>query len=189
MKLDICVELEWIEDDGSIDDQVKSELIHGIKQAISRSCMKDMEQQSKAAFSQAVAEASEKIGEKALQFADVWLENEVEITDRWGDPGEKTTIRDLIKRNFDNLLERKVDSNGKFCDSYGSKTKLIEFLTNQRVQEEVSKRMAQFGKDIDKKIQSAINQSIKDNVSDRFAQMVVGAAKQDYQDLKALKSE
>lgn len=189
MKLDICVELDWIEEDGSIDDQIKSELIHGVKRAISQSCMKDMEKQSKAAFSQAVAEASAKIGEKAFKFADDWLENEVEITDKWGDSKGKTTIKDLIKRNFDNLLERKVDSNGKFSDGYGSSCKLIEYLTNQRVQEEVSKRMAQFGKDIDKKIQAAINQSIKDNVSDRFAQMVVGAAKQDYQELKALKSD
>ena len=189
MKVNVSVEIDWIEEDGSIDDEIKHELILGVKRAISKTCMKDMETQSKLAFDDAVQQASAKISKKALDFADAWLENEVEITDKWGDKQDKITVKGLIKRSFDNLLERKVDSNGKFSSSYGADTKLIEYLTNKRVEDEVSKRMKDFGKGIDDRIKKAIDKSIKDNVSDRFAQMVIGAAKQDYLDQKAINQE
>ena len=176
-----------------LNETIKNEIINGVKKAISKDCLAAVEAKSKSAIEQVIADSVQKaqdtISNRALEFTNDWLENEVEITDKWGDPKEKITIKDLIKRSFDNLLEKQVDSNGKFTSGYGGKGKLIDYLTNQRVKDEVSARMAQFGKDIDSKIKASIDKSIKDNVSDRFAQMVIGAAKQDYQEAKALKSD
>jgi len=188
MKINLSVDIDWIEDDGSIDEHIKQELVLGVKNAISKTCLAKMEEQSAKAFETAVNEASVKITEKAMAFADEWLENEVTIHDKWGEPQETLTVRKLITNSFDNLLEKKVDSKGQFTNGYGDKTRLIDFLTNKKVEEEVSKRMKDFGKEIDERIQKSINQSIKDNVSDRFAQMVIGAAKQDYLDTKAIES-
>lgn len=185
----ISIEVDWIEEGGDLNEIVKGEIIHGVKKAIAKDCLATMKDQSKQAFDEAVTSASAKISEKALEFADNWLENEVEITDKWGDKDKPISIKDLIKRNFDNLLERKVDSQGRFTDSYNSKFRLIEYLTNKRLEEEVETRMQGFKKDIDSRIKEAIEKSIKDNVSDRFAQMVIGAAKQDYLESKALVAE
>jgi glutathionylspermidine synthase len=186
MKLNISVEVDWISEDGNIDDEVKNEIIQGVKKAISESCMVDMEKQSKEAFNSAVASAASKIDARALEFAEEWLENEVTITDKWGDAKDTLTVKDLIKKSFDNLLERSVNGRGEFSNSYDGKHKLIEYLTGARVEDEVTERMKDFRKDIDKRIDDAIKNSIKDNVSDRFAQMVIGAAKQDYHEQQAL---
>ena len=148
--------------------------------------MKNMEEKSKQAIDKAIANASEIIGQKAVEFADEWLENEVEVTDQWGDSKGKTSIKELIKSAFTNTLNKKVDSNGKITDGYGAKYKLIEYLTGKRVDDVVNERMKSFGENIDKKITASIEASIKDNVSDKFAQMVIGVAKQDYRDTQAL---
>jgi N-acetylglucosamine kinase-like BadF-type ATPase len=190
MKLSVEIELDWIEEDGSIDEEIKRELVQGVKNAIRKSCMADMETKSKAAFSEAVHRASEKIDAKAISFAEEWLNKGVYVTDKWGDVKDSGTISDMIKRSFDNLLERRVDANGKFTsDSYGSKFKLIEFLTKHKVEQEVAERLKGFQNDMDKKIDAAINAGIKSNVSDRFAQMVIGAARQDFAEQKALESK
>lgn len=39
MKINITVDVEWIGEDGNIDDEVKSEIINGVKSAISKQCM------------------------------------------------------------------------------------------------------------------------------------------------------
>ena len=186
MKLNITVDIDWIEEDGSIDDEVKSEIINGVKNAISQSCMSNMEAKSKIAIDAAIENASKKIEEKAVSFVDDWLENEVKITDRFGDTKEKGTLKDIIKRTFDDTLNQKVDKNGSFSNGYGSSFTLIEYLTGKRVDEAVSDRMKSFGRDIDLSIEACVNKGIKERVSDKFAQMIVGAAKQDYKEAQAL---
>ena len=185
MKLNISVDIDWIEEDGSIDEEVKAEIIQGVKNAISKSCLSNMEQKSKIAIDAAIKDAAAKIEEKAISFVDDWLENEVEITDRFGDVQESGTLKDIIKRTFNDTLNRKVDKKGSFS-GYSTNYTLLEYLTGKRVEEVVNERMKSFGKDIDKSIEACVNKGIKDRVSDKFAQMVVGAAKQDYKDAQAL---
>jgi hypothetical protein len=186
MKLNIQIDIDWIEEDGSIDEEVKASIVQGVKNAISKSCMDSMEEKSKLAIDSAILKASEKIEEKAVQFADDWLENEVAVTDKWGDLKEKTTIKGLVKAAFNDTLNQKVDKNGKISNGYGGSYTLIEYLTGKRVNDVVGERMKTFGKDIDRQIKESIDKSIKDNVSDKFAQMVIGVAKQEYKDVQAL---
>lgn len=189
MKIKIELDIDWIEEDGSIDDEVKAEIISGVKRAISQSCLANMEEKSKKAIDSAMEQAAKKIEDKAIQFADEWLENEVEVTDKWGDVKEKTTIKGLVKSSFNDVLNRQVNDKGEFCsgrNSYGASGTLLEYLTGKRVQSAVSARLKDFGKNIDKQIEQTIEKGIRDRVSDKFAEMVIGVAKQDHKDAKAL---
>lgn len=180
MKLNITVELEWLGEDGDIDAEVKHEIISGVKNAISRDCLAKVEKEASAQIGAAIAEsigaAKKSIEEKAVKFADEWLEKEVTITDKWGDAQDCLTITDLIKRTFDKLLEKKVDSSGKFSDGYGGGTRLITWLTDKRVEDVVSEKLKGINKDIDRQITEAVNAGIRKNVSDKFAEMVVATA-------------
>jgi len=181
MKINVSVELDWIEEDGSIDEEVKSELINGIKRAISQQCLAKVEKEAStqinAAIEKAIAKATESIEQKAIDFADDWLENEVEITDKWGDVKKRATIKDVIKSAFDKTLEKNVDKEGRFSDGYGrSSTSLISWLTGQKVQDVVQEKLQTLNKDIDNQITKAVNAGIRKNVSDKFAEMVVATA-------------
>lgn len=181
MKINVSVDLDWIEEDGSLDDEVKHELISGIKSAISHDCLAKVEKEASTQINKAIQAAIDgakaKIEEKAVAFADDWLENEVEITDKWGDPTERTTVKDLIKKTFDGLMTKAVDAQGKFTDGYHSKSTLLQWLTGKRVQDVVEEKMVGLGKDIDNQITEAVNAGIRKNVSDKFAEMVVATAK------------
>lgn len=181
MKLNITVDIDWIEEDGNIDEEVKHQIIQGVKQAISSNCLAKVEAEASTQINKAIDEsitrAQKAIEAKAINFADEWLEKEVSITDKWGDTVECLTITDLIKKTFDNLLEKKVDSSGQFCDSYGRGARLIDWLTGQRVQNVVEEKLKTLSKEIDGQITKAVNSGIRENVSNKFAEMVVATAK------------
>ncbi|HGE9142169.1 TPA: hypothetical protein ACGBQ6_004503 [Yersinia enterocolitica] len=184
MKLNISVELEWLGEDGDLDAEVKQEIISGVKNAISRDCLAKVEKEASAQINQAINEsisvAKKAIEQKAIKFADDWLEKEVTVTDKWGDVQDCLTITDLIKRSFDKTLEKKVDSSGNFSNDYNS-IPLVKYLMGQRMEELVQAKIKPLQKDIDNAIANAVNAGIRKNVSDKFAEMVIQTAKQNNQ--------
>ncbi|EKN3946546.1 hypothetical protein WFK89_15315 [Yersinia enterocolitica] len=185
MKLNISVELEWLGEDGDLDAEVKQEIISGVKSAISRDCLAKVEKEASAQINQAINEsisvAKKAIEQKAINFADEWLEKEVTVTDKWGDVQDCLTITDLIKRTFDGLMEKKVNNEGSFDVGYGNGTRLITWLTDKRVQDVVQEKLKGINKDIDRQITEAVNAGIRKNVSDKFAEMVIQTAKHNNQ--------
>ncbi|HDL6959162.1 TPA: hypothetical protein PXM37_002761 [Yersinia enterocolitica] len=185
MKLNISVELEWLGEDGDLDAEVKQEIISGVKNAISRDCLAKVEKEASAQINQAINEsisvAKKAIEQKAINFADEWLEKEVTVTDKWGDVQDCLTITDLIKRTFDGLMEKKVNNEGSFDVGYGNGTRLITWLTDKRVQDVVQEKLKGINKDIDRQITEAVNAGIRKNVSDKFAEMVIQTAKHNNQ--------
>lgn len=204
MKMNISIDLQDIFDEqneqayheGSEDrcgsegynlkEVIKGEIIKGLKNSISKDCLKAVEEQSKSAIDAVIAEsvrmAKDTIADRALEFTNEWLEKKTVISDKWGDPVNELTISELIKQQFDNLLEKTVDSDGRFTSYNG--TKLINHLTGSKVKKEVESRMSSFGKDIDKQIKAHIESGIKETVSNKFAEMVIQTAASQHKQLK-----
>ncbi len=188
MKLNITVDLEWLGEDGDMDAEVKNEIISGVKNAISRDCLakveKEASKQINEAITASIASAKKTIEQKAIQFADDWLEKEVTVTDKWGDVQDCLTITDLIKRSFDKTLEKKVDGDGNFTnDSYHS-TPLVKYLMGKRMEELVQAKIKPIQKEIDAAITAAVNAGIRKNVSDKFAEMIVSTAQHNHRALE-----
>jgi len=166
----------------NLKEVIKGEIINGIKRSISKDCLDAVESKSKSAIESVIAEsvtkAQETISNRALEFTDEWLSKKTVISDKWGDPVNELTISELIKQQFDNLLEKNVDSSGKPTNYSGKK--LINYLTGSMVQEEVSKRFKDFNSEIDKQIKLHVESGIKEAVSNKFAEMVIQTAKSDH---------
>jgi len=185
MKLNIQVELDWLDEEGNIDNDVQSQIIGGVKNAISKDCLKLVEQKTQKAIDDGMASAIALMQDKVSDFFENWLNTEATVTDKFGDPIEKGSLKDILKREFNDCMNEKVDSNGK-PNSYGAKYSRMEFLTGKKVREVVDDYLSNYGKDIDKTIKTTIEQGIKNRVSDKFAEMVIGYAKQDALNAKAL---
>ena len=101
----------------NLKEVIKGEIINGIKQSISKDCLSAVESKSKSAIESVIAEsvtkAQETISNRALEFTNEWLSKKTVISDKWGDPVNELTISELIKQQFDNLLDKQVDSSGK----------------------------------------------------------------------------
>ena len=189
MKLNIQVELEWLDEEGNLDDEVQHQIISGVKQAISKDCLSLVEKKTQKSIDDGMESAINLMKDKVSEFFEDWLNNEAVITDKYGDKVEEGSLKDIIKREFSNCMNERVGSDGKAASSYNSKYTRLEFVTGKKVKEIVDEYLSSYGKDIDKTIKENIEQGIKSRVSNKFAEMVIGYAKQDHLDAKAIESK
>ena len=159
---------------------IEERIIDAVTSKISYDCMELVKSKSTKAIDEAIENSIKAsqlaIEKKAIQFADDWLEKEVTLKDKWGDDQECLTITELIKRSFDNLMEKKVDKSGAF-GGYNANTPLYKYLTENRVEDVVNAKLKDLNNDIDTAIANLVNAGIRKNVSDKFAEMVVQTAK------------
>ena len=195
MKINIALEVDWLEEGGTIDEQMQSSIINGVKNSIGRQCLERVEKKASEAIdkaiSDAVAAATESVGNKVSEFVESWMKTEVVLTDKYGDVTSKGSIRDLVKKQFDGLMNDFVNSEGKSVgkNGYGARMSVVNFLTGQAVTEVVAAELVGYKKDIDNKIKTEINNGIKNNVSDLFAQMVVNTAQQRHAEQRAIEAK
>lgn len=185
MKLNIEVDIDWLEDDGSIDDMVQHEIILGVKQAISKGCLALVEKKTQKAIDDGLKSAINLMNDKVSTFFEEWLNTEAVITDKYGDKKEEGSLKDIIKRQFSDCINERVDKDGR-VGGYGSTYTRMEFLTGKKVQLIVDEHLSNYGKNINKTIKDTIEKGIKSRVSDKFAEMVIGYAKQDADNAKAI---
>lgn len=194
MKINIAVEVDWLGEDGNIDEEMQKSIINGVKNSIGRQCLDRVEKKASEAIDKAikdaVAAATESVGNKVSEFVENWMKTEVVLTDKYGDVTEKGSIRDLVKKQFDGLMNDFVNSEGKIVgrNGYGAQMSVVKFLTGQAVTEVVAAELVGYKKDIDNKIKAEINNGIKNNVSDLFAQMVVNTAQQRHAEMRAIEA-
>ena len=199
MKLNITIDVNEIFEDGleqsyldgqndsqdsnvfSLKESIQQKIIMGVKNSISKDCMELISKKATSEVDKAIDEAINKtqktIEAKAVKFADDWLEKEVTLRDEWGEDQECMTITDIIKRSFENLMDKKVNPKGQF-EGYDRTIPLYKYLTEMRVEQVVSDKLKDLNKDIDKSIADLVNAGIRTQVSNKFAEMVVQTAKQ-----------
>jgi len=178
MKLKIEVELDYIDEDGTIDDEIKKEIVAGISKAISGECLAEMTKNTKDEINMAVTEAKNSVNTKVIEFVEAWLDSEKTVTDQYGDPIVTKPLREIVKGQFDDCLNKKVDRDGHFTTGYGANGTLLEYLTKKRVEDVVESKLKGLNKDIDEKIAKLVNAGIRARVSDKFAEMVILTAKE-----------
>lgn len=186
MRLNIQVELEWLGEDGNLDEEVRLQIIDGVKRAISRDCLSKVEKEASKqidlAIKESIGQATKTIQQKAIDFVDEWLEREVTVTDGYGDKRMQCSIKEIVKKNFEKTLEMRVKSDGSF-DNYGD-MRLIDYLTGKRIKDVIAKHIKGINSDIERAIKAEIENGIKDGVAKKFAEMVIQTAKANHQQLK-----
>ena len=178
MKLNIQIDLDWMDEDGNIDDEIKASIENGIIDRISSKCISQIEEKAQNQIEVSMSSAQKIIENEATRFVSDWLDKEVSVTDKWGDIVETCSIEELIKKSFDDLLNKKVDNNGQFTTSSYSGVTLIDWLTNKKAEKIVESKLKDLSKNIDASIKRLVNEEIKKNVSNKFAEMVVRTAQE-----------
>jgi hypothetical protein len=184
MKIKVEVEIDWINEEGNLDAEIQEQIISGVKSAISKDCLKLVEHKTSMAIDDGMKKAIETMQEKVSDFFEQWLNKETILTDKYGDIVKKGSLNEIIKSQFNDCMNERVDKDGKIT-SYNGISR-IEFFSGKKVKEVVDDSLKSYAKNIDETIKKQIELGIKERVSNKFAEMVIGYAKHDFEDAKAI---
>lgn len=131
MKLNIEVELDWLDEESNIDDIIKAEVIRDITKQVSENAIKKFEEQALEKINKVYEKVETKIDELVTKEFNSFMNKPIKITDQWGDvKKEYNNVSEMIKLRFDNWLLEKVDKYGK-PSSYGDFNRMNYFIDGQ----------------------------------------------------------
>jgi len=163
MKLNLEVELDWIDEDMNLDDTVKQNVIDAVVRKIQSNVELQVEKKINDTIDKVVLAKINKMTEKL--FSD-FMKREISITDGYGDKIKvyKNTT-ELIKERFDKFMEQTVDEKGNTYEgTYGNKYKRIYFI----IDEQLKKFANEFTTNAVKTVSEEIKQHVKDGLTTKL---------------------
>jgi len=134
MKLNLEVEIDWIEEGMEVNDVVKQEIIESITNKIQQK----IEEKVSSKIEQNVDEiVIKRINEKVDEIFENFINKPVSIYNNYGEAiNQYDTMLDLIKARFDKFLTQTVDEKGKAYDgNYGQKHQRLTFIIDKQLKE------------------------------------------------------
>jgi len=161
MKLNIEIEIDYIDEEYNLDETIKEEIINKISSM----------------FMQGVKDSvKRKINGRVSVLADEWImeqlhsfcDRQIKITDQWGDTQEHhESVTEMFKAKFDEFFNASVDASGKTLKScsYGHKrTTRIDHMLNQKADEYLKKIIDNMDRNISRAIDNATAQKIAEKI-------------------------
>ena len=152
MNFNFEINLDFINEDGSLTDLVKQQIIKQAAKLLEQQALKELSGIVKKKF-------EECIGNAANELLERWFETSITVTDRWGDELEKGSIKDLLKKRFDEHWLTKVDSLGR-TDRCGGYTR-IEWLIGKHINKHCEKFADDLATEVKKQVEEIMTDKLK----------------------------
>ncbi|OPX46340.1 hypothetical protein CLHUN_01560 [Ruminiclostridium hungatei] len=166
-KLNVEVEVDWLDESESLDDVIKSEVLHKVSKMIEdRLTAKALEK-----FESKVVECAEQIETRVVELSNKVIDDFV-LTQRFPQPKnsyddnpETKTIQEIFISKLDSCLTRSVDENGNYTtSSYSSKGTRLEWLTGKLAEKYADELVKKHVKDVKGHIEKYILDKVKGEI-------------------------
>ncbi len=171
MKLNVEVEIEWIDEEGSVDEQVKREMIHQISNNIKRDALQNIKERTEKKIISTVDKAVEKQSEAVVKN---FMRKKFNVYNNYGDITETdVSIIKRVKKGLEEYWHELVNSNGKKKDRYGDGgpyKKRVEWYIDNKIE----KQSKEFASTLTTDTENKIKQSMKKNLAETIGAKLVG---------------
>lgn len=172
MKFTVDIDLDWIGEDSSIDDEVKNQIIGSIESKV----LKTLEGKvMEAAQSRIESQVSVLIRDTVTAKVEQLMTVPRTATDSYGRVvKENFTIEQLLIEAVDAAVTKKtLDQNGRVANGYDQKYTQFEYFATKDIPSLVDKKVKELGESVKKDIEQLITQKIKMQVADKLTAMIV----------------
>jgi hypothetical protein len=155
MKFNIEVEIDWMGEDGSIDDVVKKEISSNIVATVCQRIEKEMEEKATEAI-------NGKVDFMCNNLISEFLNRKITVSDQWGEAIiVDTTIEEILKKKFENFWNEVVDKEGRSGNNgYGDRKSRTEWAIDGIARKEAEKFVKVVTEDTEKKIKATITEQL-----------------------------
>lgn len=163
MKLNLEVELDFIDEQMSLDETVKQNIINGVVEKIQAKVEKQVTEKIENAINETTEKRINQLTDSL--FAD-FMNRPVTLRDPYGrDLKCYDNVEAIIKERFDNFMTQTVDEEGNTTTSnYGRTMPRVTFV----IQEQLTRFANQFTTDAVKKVSAEIQEHVKDGLTQKL---------------------
>lgn len=159
MNLKLEIQLDWINEEMSLDETVKQNIIGAVVDKIQAS----VEKQVKGEIDKTINETTvKKISELTENLFNDFMNRPVTIGDGYGSTIKVyNNVTEIIKERFDNFMTQKVDDQGRAATGYSAKHERIKFIIDNQLNDFAKK----FTDEAVKKVSGEIKLHVADGLT------------------------
>lgn len=173
-KFNIEVELDWLDEDGAIDEVLKNEIIDTVTSKVAAQTVAGIDKQLDKIIQTQSEKAEQLVSERLNDMLEDFMTRPRTITDQWGDV-KKTNISvvDMLKEACDNFIEGKVDEQGRDAKhSYGKTMPRIQYVISKQIDYKMEKGIESAAKQIKEGLQKYIDDTLKAQIGESVAKII-----------------
>lgn len=165
MKLKIEIDIDYLSDEGSIDEQVKEAIAEKIVSKINDNSIEGL-----------TKKAENIINERAIKLVDEVFQNimseEISITDNWGKVVQTyENTAQMIKSRFDKFMLERVDNDGR-ASSYGDHQTRMDLIVKKQLEKTAKEWTQKAIKEVTEQIKTVLSDDLKLALGDRLINMM-----------------
>lgn len=166
MKFNIEIELDYIDEDGNLDEMIKESILSSVTSIV----MKKVSEQVDAKLDEIIIRAAtEKAATIVDQITEDFMTKEFSRIDKYGDTIEVgLTVKDLLKRDFDQFWSKQVDKNGSNNSYSGHKQSRLEWKLDEIIKEHSDDFSKTLVRDTENKIKAAMKESLSNSIGNKL---------------------
>lgn len=170
----ISVNIDWLEEDGSIDQTIKDEVIGSIANKVTENLTKSMESEVSKRVNNKMDELDASISGKLNSLMEDFFNAPKDITDRWGNVTERgVTVTQKLAAACDNFLSRPVDKNGNPAGAYNAEFKThIDYIVHKSIDQNMEWAIKKAVKDVTDNLKKRISNEITVQMGEKLAGVV-----------------
>jgi len=132
MKLNLDIELDWIDEEMNLDETVKQNVINAVVDKIQKNVEKQIEEKVNKTIDMTVIG---KINEMTENLFNDFMNREVCINDGYGSKIKVyPDVTAVIKERFDNFMTQRVDNEGRATEStYGTTYQRLVYIVDKQL--------------------------------------------------------
>lgn len=176
-KFNLEVEVDWLEEGESIDEVIKSEILHKVSRMVEERLLNKALASFDAKVLECVSSIETKVVELSNKVIDDFVANQKfpQPENSYDKNPKMKTIQEIFVSKLDSCLNRSVDENGNYTSSsYGSKGTRLEWLTGKLAEQHADKLVKEHVKNIKGHIEKFILDKVKGEIMTQLSESVLG---------------
>jgi hypothetical protein len=173
MEFNVQVKIDWLEEGGNIDDEIKSMIVNRIVGAVMVDVTKETEEIKK----QAGETAKTKIAEWVDNFITQGIESSkilIPKTRYSSDGFKEMTLREIVDQQIGEIFDESVDKDGRATNSsYDRKGTRLEVLTGNIIQKIVDEKVKEQMKNINTQLSEYFTASMRNELMKQLTGAIV----------------
>ena len=176
-KFNIEVELDWIEDGYTVDEELKEQIVYGIKEELLRQSKKEVVSKLDAEIAKVLQDATKEIDSRVDDFVGMVCQSKIEKMkipykeNSWGSEIEYIPITEYIGQRYESFLNKKVfNDKGRIPDyDYDKKLSISEYFINNYLQKELAGKVSDMIQKAKKESEETVLKKLEQNLKDQLA--------------------
>lgn len=171
MKFNIEVDLDWIEEDGSIDELIKDQVVAKVERQVADALKKSvMEKAEQRIESSVLAICSQEITTRIEEL----MKETRTATDQYGRVTRANfTLESMLVERIDEAFTKKTLNEEGRAESHSPKYSQVEYMIHRSIPKIVDAKVKELGEKTQKQIEQLVTDKIKTQVADKLTSLIV----------------